>query len=71
MSCFTLPDLQWPGEVQLKQTHKETVAHVPLTPYTLFMNGSGAFPCPLEVLECARYRFKTGAQMALKAQCST
>lgn len=58
MSYFTLKDLQWFSEVQLPaqtETHKETVAHIPRTPYTLFMNGSGASPCPLVVLECARW----------------
>lgn len=53
-SCSTLPDLQWAREVQLPaQADTETVTP-PSTPNTLFMNGSGAFPCPLVVLESQR-----------------
>lgn len=51
-SCSTLPDLQWAREGQLPaQADTETVAHTPHAKHTLFMNKSGAFPCPLVVLE--------------------
>lgn len=74
MGCFPLPDLQQAGEVRLPAQTDTQRNSSPHPPHPIHIIYEWEWCLSLSFCSfgmCKIDRFKTGTQMALKAQCST